>query len=339
MRSFVARVWPLLVGFALVAAPIAGSAGQERLQVVAERTDLKWSSTGRRLGWLAEGAPVERLGGQGGWTRARVRGWADADHLVRSGDRYAIGRPETPLRASASGPVRGGLIQGVQVQRVGGGGKWYEIELIGWMPDGAVRPAAAAVAEAPSEPAVETPTPEPVAESAPGPEREVEPFAVARLSARAGLRGAPEGPVLADLPAGVVVRALESRGGWTRVEVEGWVPASAVQVGVEGDVDPEVVELAPSGTFVGRSVTWTVEYVAVQTADEWRTDFRRGETFALARVPGGEGRYVYLALPERLAPRFRELAPFERIRVAGTIRTERSELTGNPILDVTRIGP
>ncbi|HUP20663.1 MAG TPA: hypothetical protein VM778_12015 [Gemmatimonadota bacterium] len=334
-RVRAAGIRAVLAALALAGPAVVAGVVQDEPRVVVERTDLRWSNVGRRLGWLGEGARIDRIGGRDGWTRARVRGWTRADGLVPAGERLAIGRSEVPLAARAGGDPVGGLVQGVEVRRVGGEGQWYEIELIGWLPDETVATPPAEGARAPAE-AVE---PRPAAPERPAPASAADPATMSRLSARAGLRAVPEGPVLADLPAGLVVRGLETRGGWTRVVVEGWVPAGAVQAGVEGDIDPEVVATAPPGTFVGRTVTWTLEHVAVQQADEWRTDFRRGETFELARVPGMAGRYVYLVLPERLAPRFRELAPFERIRVSGTIRTGRSQLTGNPIVDVTRILP
>jgi hypothetical protein len=326
----------VLTGPAVVAAVV-----QDEPRVVVERTDLKWSNVGRRLGWLGEGARIARIGGRDGWTRARVRGWTRADGLVPAGERLAIGRAEAPLAARAGGDPVGGLLQGVEVRRMGGEGQWYEIELIGWLPDETVAVPSAEPEPVPPAARVPVAAAEPPA-AAPerlAPVAAADPAAMSRLSARSGLRAVPEGPVLADLPAGLVVRGLETRGGWTRVVVEGWVPAGAVEAGVEGDIDPDVVAAAPAETFAGRTVTWTLEHVAVQEADEWRTDFRRGETFELARVPGVSGRYVYLALPERLAANFRALAPFERIRVSGTIRTGRSSLTGNPIVDVTRVLP
>jgi hypothetical protein len=107
------------------------------------------------------------------------------------------------------------------------------------------------------------------------------------------------------------------------------------------DVRPEIVAAADPEAFVGRRATWTVEIVTLQRADRLRRDFREGELYALARVPAaaGAGPYVYLAVPDGLEDRFRRLAPFATVRVVGTVRTGRSALTGNPILDVQQVLP
>ncbi len=330
--------WTAVVVAALAIPVVTVAVVQPDRQVTVDRTDLKWSGTGRTLGWLGRGARVEAIGGQGGYTRARVRGWARADALVERGDGLAVGRPETPLTAEPAGAAIGGLVQGVEVRRTGTEGDWYEIELIGWLDSEALGPL---VEEEPADAAApDTVAPSPaVAAARPATATATAATDVARLSARSGLRAVPEGPVLADLPEGMAVVAGETRGGWTRVVVEGWVPRGSIQAGAEGDLSPEVVALGAADAFVGRPVTWTLEHVAVQEADEWRSDFRPGETFELARVPGATGRYVYLALPSGMAGSFRDLAPFEQIRVSGTIRTGRSELTGNPIVDVTRVHP
>jgi hypothetical protein len=104
-------------------------------------------------------------------------------------------------------------------------------------------------------------------------------------------------------------------------------------------VGPDVVAAAPAGTFIGRTVRWTLEHVALQQADPWRPDFEAGEWFDLARAPGTEGRYVYLALPERLVEEFRGMSPFRTLRIEGRVRTGQSALTGTPIVEVTRLLP
>lgn len=323
------------VAIAAVAAVAGAGAQGDPLIVVAQRVDLKWSATGRLLGWLGSGAPVEKLGERGGWSRVQVRGWMPAASLEPAGPRQRVTPFEETLHDAARGKVLGGLRSAVEVRVVRRTGDWAEVELIGWLPDGSVAPApAAGGAEAPADsvPAPE-PAPTPPAETAAGA------AAVGRLARSVELRGAPEGPPLAAVPAGTVVTALETRGGWTRVTIQGWVPSTAVEAGRQDDVKPEVVAAADPGAFVGRRMTWTVEYVALQRADRLRRDFGAGELFVLARVPGTTGQYVYLAIPDRLEPEVRDLAPFATLRVEGRVRTGRSELTGNPILDVVRILP
>lgn len=325
-----AALLALVFGALAVAAPAeaqTGSSAEPALRVDAVRAELKWSATGRLLGWLERGAVVERLGGRQGWTRARVRGWMRSDALTPNEGGFQIDAEEEALREDPEGDGFGGLIQGVAVRRVGGSGEWYEVEMIGWMADSTVSPVA------------REPAPETASRTAPRPTGAgaESPALTGRLSRRAGLRSAPEGGELVHLPAGTVVRAHETRGGWTRVTVEGWVREGTVEAGGATDVTPEIVIGSPPDAFVGRAVAWTLEHVALQTAEEWRTDLVPGETFDLARVPGPAGHYVYLALPDRLVSAFRDLEPFATIQVEGRVRIGRSSLTGVPIVDVTRL--
>jgi hypothetical protein len=260
--------------------------------------------------------------------------------LERAGDAYRV-VPETEnLRAGPGGRVLGQLVRGVGVRRIGSEGRWLEIELVGWLPESSVSPAPAAAA--PAEVAGDTTSArvrDTPAREAPASSESVPASAMGTLSRGVEMRNAPEGGVIAPLPAETPVRILESRGGWTRVRVDGWVPSSSVRAGSLGEVGPDVVAAAPPGTFIGRTVRWTLEHVALQQADPWRPDFEAGEWFDLARVPGVEGRYVYLALPERLVEEFRGMSPFRTLRVEGTVRTGQSALTGTPIVEVTRLLP
>jgi hypothetical protein len=314
-----------VVGFA------AGSG--QRLEVVVERTELKWSSTGRLLGHLNRGAPLERLGGRGGWTRVGVHGWMWRPSLAQSGDQYRVTPRRENIRVGPNGKILGSLVRGVEVRRVGTQGRWFEIEMIGWLPNSAVREVTVA------EPAGEESVTD--AESAaptetPGPGT---PYAtIGRLAESVEMRREPGGPEITTLPKGLDLAALETRGDWTRVRVEGWVPTDVVDAGSDGDATPAAVALAPD-EFLGRRVTWTLEHIALQTADEWRTDFELGEIYDLARAPSGDRQHVYIVVPPTLKDDFEELSPFQTIRVAGTIRTGRSALTGNPIIIAEEIVP
>jgi hypothetical protein len=143
--------------------------------------------------------------------------------------------------------------------------------------------------------------------------------------------------VVTTIPSGTVLRTVERRGAWTRVQVEGWVPSEAVTTDGGTASAPEAVVLAPE-RFTGRRVQWTLEHVALQKAEAWRTDFEDGEWYGLARVPD-RATYVYLVVPATLLEDFRGLSPFETIRIEGRIRAGRSELTGNPIVEVARLLP
>jgi hypothetical protein len=334
----------VFAGAALLAvlAPCPVLLGQSALElrVSVDRAELRWSSTGRRLGWLDRGVTLERLGGRAGWARVGVHGWMWSASLERAGSAYRVVPESENLRAAPNGRVLGQLVEGVGVRRVGAEGRWIELELVGWIPESSVTQSAS---PAPSTAAADTVRPAARAaasiEDRPPEGEVVAASAMGTLSRGVEMRNAPQGEAIAPLPAETPVRVLESRGGWTRVRVDGWVPSSAVRAGTLGEVGPDVVAAAPAGTFIGRTVRWTLEHVALQQADPWRPDFEPGEWYDLARVPGTDGRYVYLALPERLVDEFRGMSPFRTLRIEGTVRTGQSALTGTPIVDLTRLLP
>ncbi|HKY60204.1 MAG TPA: hypothetical protein VJP59_04255 [Gemmatimonadota bacterium] len=347
---------PPVLAFVCVAMAVAGGAGSGAaslpdlpelarraadLEVVVEQTVLKWSSSGRLLGHLNRGTPLERLGGRGSWTRVGVHGWMWRKSLDKSGNAYKVIPSRENLRDGPNGGILGTLERGVEVRRVGGNDKWFEIEMIGWLPDSAVRPPAAAPgagsteeSEEPREettPTTETTNPPPTLPPSSGR------GSAGRIDEEVGLRGSPGGPVVTTIPSGTVLRTVERRGAWTRVQMEGWVPSESVTTDGGTSSSPEAVALAPD-RFTGRRVQWTLEHVALQKAEEWRTDFEDGEWYGLARVPGG-ATYVYLVVPAGLLEEFRGFSPFETIRIEGRVRSGRSELTGNPVVEVARLLP
>jgi hypothetical protein len=317
-----------------VPSPSAFAQSGLELRISVDRAELRWSSTGRRLGWLGRGVTVERLGGRAGWARVGVHGWMWSESLERAGSAYRVSPESENLRAAPNGRILGQLVEGVGVRRIGEEGRWLQIELVGWLPESSVtRPTGETEADT-ARPA--PPPPRPV-EQEPAPA--VAASAMGTLSRGVEMRSAPEGGAVAQLPAETPIQVLESRAGWTRVRVDGWVPTSAVRAGSLSEVDPDVVAAAPAGTFIGRTVRWTLEHVALQQADAWRPDFTPGEWYDLARVPGAGGRYVYLVIPERMLEEFRGMSPFRTLRIEGTVRTGQSALTGTPIVELTRLLP
>ena len=319
-----------------VPSPSAFAQSGLELRISVDRAELRWSSTGRRLGWLGRGITVERLGGRAGWARVGVQGWMWSESLERAGGAYRVAPESENLRAAPNGRILGQLVEGVGVRRIGEEGRWLQIELVGWLPESSVTQPTGGT-EAPADTARAAPPPRPVEEEEEAPA--VAASAMGTLSRGVEMRTSPEGGGVAQIPAETPIQVLESRGGWTRVRVDGWVPTSAVRAGSLSEVDPDVVAAAPAGTFIGRTVRWTLEHVALQQADAWRPDFTPGEWYDLARVPGSDGRYVYLVIPERMLEEFRGMSPFRTLRIEGTVRTGQSALTGTPIVELTRLLP
>ncbi len=156
------------------------------------------------------------------------------------------------------------------------------------------------------------------------------------------LHARPGGDTLGRLPAGSTVEVLAREGEWSRVRIEGWT-LSAALAGADNDSGPvltgvsrDSLEASPE-SYRGRLVEWTVQFIAIQEAERFRTDLRLGEPFMLTRGPGDDPGFVYVAVPPEHRAAVDRLSPLQRIRILGRIRTARSSLTGAPVLDLLEI--
>jgi hypothetical protein len=129
-------------------------------------------------------------------------------------------------------------------------------------------------------------------------------------------------------------------GEWARVRVEGWVRAGAggevQQPGVLRDLSLRALRSEPE-RYRGMSVQWQIQFMALQRADSVRTDFQRGEPYILARDPGGEPGFVYIAVSGEQLAEVRRLSPLQRVEVVARVRNGRSPLTGHPVLELVEL--
>lgn len=155
-------------------------------------------------------------------------------------------------------------------------------------------------------------------------------------SAPVVLQAAPDGDTLAVLPPGARVQALGRQGEWTRVRVEGWTrsPVAAPETALS----PSLLRAEPEA-HNGRSVAWSARFLALQRADEVRTDFSPGELYVLARDPNGEPGFVYIAVTPEQALAVRRLIPLQRFDFVGRVRAGASPLMGHPILELVELRP
>ncbi len=102
------------------------------------------------------------------------------------------------------------------------------------------------------------------------------------------------------------------------------------------DVSRAELQAEPD-TFRGRLLEWTVQFIALREAERFRTDFLPGEQFILARGPGDDVGFVYLAVPGELLAEVRSLAPLQRFRALARVRSAASPLTGAPVLDLLEV--
>jgi hypothetical protein len=153
---------------------------------------------------------------------------------------------------------------------------------------------------------------------------------------------APDGDTLALARPASDLEVVSRDGNWARVRLDGWMWMPA---GTTGDLPsaeapstlvPEDLTREPAA-HIGRVVSWSLQFISLERAEEIRTDFRRGEPFLLARFGGPEGPFVYIAVPQERLSEMQGLVPLERISVTGRVRTGASSLTGTPIVDLLSI--
>lgn len=101
-------------------------------------------------------------------------------------------------------------------------------------------------------------------------------------------------------------------------------------------VAPEVL-LSNPDRFRGRVLEWHVQFITLERAEKIRTDFYEGEPFILARPPGDQPGFIYVAVPAERLAQVQRIAPLERITILARVRTGRSDLLAAPILDLLEL--
>jgi hypothetical protein len=87
------------------------------------------------------------------------------------------------------------------------------------------------------------------------------------------------------------------------------------------------------GRYMGRTVEWRLQLIAVQTADELRTEMPRGQNYLLTRGPLPEPGFVYVTVSEAQAAEFRALTPLQEMTLRVTIKAARSKYLTTPIVE------
>ncbi|MGH7538798.1 MAG: hypothetical protein ACREMF_09200 [Gemmatimonadales bacterium] len=339
------RVLPVVV---LLAAPLAA---QGRARVI---TDGEWfhqAPAGRRLAQLEAGAIVERGTASGEWTPVTLDGWIFAPSVgptTREGFDLAVTRaPAENLRVAPDGEVIARLTVGFVLDKVGEQRRWVHVRRQGWVRDAslaAVTGAAdtASAGSATSRRSPGTPGGRPGVSGAPqqppDTSRAVDPSRV--QSARpTTLFRVPDGPGDATLSTSAPLKVLGRTGEWTRVQLEGWVKTTDLQTAPSGVLlGVSAAELrAEPDRYAGQTLRWTLQVIAVRTADDLRPDIPTGATYVLARGPSPERGFVYVLVPTAQRAAVNALAPLATVQVTARVRTGRSRFIGNPVVELVSL--
>src|SRR5881409_837988 len=312
-------------------------------------TDGEWfyqEVTGKRLARLARGAVVAGGDIKGEWIGVTLEGWIFGTSVgvtPRAGFDLAVTRaPEENLRAAPGGTIVAKLAEGFLLTKLGENGPWVHVERAGWVKRAALEPVVVAnsrtAGDSDSLQARLTPGRRPGVADTTGPAADPNRAQPAR---RTVVYRAPDGPPAGTLTPATPLKVLSKSGEWARVQFEGWVKTSDLESAPPGVlVGVSAAELrAEPQRFAGQTLRWTLQFIAVQQADELRPEMPKGAIYFLARGPLPERGFVYVIVPEGKRALVEGLAPLATIQVTARVRAGRSRFLGNPVLDLLSLEP
>jgi hypothetical protein len=339
----------------------APAAAQEEAEMLAPAS-LHKEPEGVPLVALPAGAPVETGRAKGGWNEATVEGWIVTTSTERT-RRDGFDLVVTPdngenLRRTPNGPVVGRAREGTLLERVGQKGRWTQVRRNGWIPRKAIASpstptrAAAKAAAPPARPAAQAQAQQPAAKPrGPSTPVGVSPAAAGASAAapdaservqtarETPLVAAPEGGTLGTLQSGTPARVVARSGDLVKVQVEGWIPADAIAStdgGAMAGVTAAEVRADPD-RFVGRTVEWRLQLIAVKTADELRTEMPPGHPYLLTRGPLPEPGFVYVSIPPAQVADFQAQPALQELVLRVSIRAARTRFLTTPVAELVSI--
>jgi hypothetical protein len=322
---------------ALVTLFISGLAVQaQSVARVRAEENFRKDPNGTPLAILLEGAELTIAGGTGSWAEVVLEGWiwspsVTATHREGFDLRVSADGGEN-LRATPQGAIVARLLEGCLLIRVASQGNWARVRRQGWVWKPSLEMGGAPAAQS-SEDANQRRSSTTVGD-------EQEGSSVLTAPVPLIIYATPDGDTVAHFRPGARAQILGRTGDWIRVRVDGWVygPAafdSAVDLTDTGNITPAQLRADPA-RYRGALVRWRVQFISLRRAERTRSDFKEGEPFIQARVPGDAG-FVYLAVPEALIAVAEELDGLEYVTVVGRVRTGRSSLLGSPVVDLADI--
>ncbi len=333
----------------LLFAPMLGA---QEVREISVATRLRKEPQGIPLVSLPAGTSVESKRTRGAWREVVIEGWIfsrSTEKTRRDGfDLVVTASGGENIRESPNGAVVARVRTGTLLRKEEVRGTWTRVRRAGWVPREAVKsPAPAPAADPPPHPApaasIEPDPDEPVESgalpaqaAATAPDEDPTDAARAQVGRQTAIFGAPQGGQYGTLLPGAPTRVLGRTGDWTRVQLEGWVREADLTAGSEtslGRVTAAEVRADPP-RYIGRTVEWRVELIAVQTADELRTEMPRGQTYLLTRGPLPEPGFVYVTVTESQANEFRTLQALQELTLRVKIKAPRTRFLATPVVEL-----
>jgi hypothetical protein len=123
------------------------------------------------------------------------------------------------------------------------------------------------------------------------------------------------------------------------VQLEGWVKEADLKASDGGTlVGVSAAEVrATPGRYVGQTIDWRLQLIAVQTADELRAEMPPGQPYLLTRGPLPEPGFVYVSIPATRIAEFRALPPLTELVLRVTVRAARSKYLTTPVTELVSV--
>lgn len=301
----------------LLATPLAGQAS---IRLV-EQTRFTKNPGAVTLGTLLPGAEVLPGNTKGATTEVRIEGWvptASLGPMRRDSFDVAITkRPNETLRSAPDGAIIARVSPNVGFVKGEIRGEWTQVKRTAWIDQKALQASMAALL-----------TGKPVT----GPDR-------AEIVYKLPLAVTPGGPIVGSVDSGANARMLARSGGWTRVQLDVWVPDSGLRVSdsrVLVGVSQAEVRANPA-RYLGQIVEWRVQFVAVQKADQLRPEIPEGQPYLLTRGPLPEPGFVYVIVPPGLVNEFQSIPALRELTIRGTIKSVNTKYLPTPVLELVQV--
>jgi hypothetical protein len=322
-----ARAAFLLAIVGAATTPCPAELGAQSVTVEREGEPVFAEVRGARLGRVSAGASFASGDVSGGHTRITLDGWifrSSVEPAARDGRDLSVSREEN-LRDGPNGRIVARLLPGVLLDEIGRQGSWVHVRRDVWLSNVGLRGSQSSQASAPRPARQDQGAVAPTAD----PQR-------ALVRRRLNLFRGPDSTAIGTLEAGVPVRITARAEGWVLIEAQAWVRENEIRLSdnaILTGVSAAELRGAPE-EFRGRLLRWTVQFLALQVADELRPDFQPGQRYVLARGPAPEYAFVYILVPNDKLADVQRLAPLASVEVVARVVAGRSAYLANPILEL-----
>ena len=301
------------------------ASAQERARTSAE-SPLTKDPGDQPLGTLAKGVDVTLGQRQGEWVNITLDGWIFTSSVARADregfDLITTKRPGENVRTVAKGPLLARLQNGVLLKKVETKGGWTHVQRTAWIQAKVVGnggDTTSVAAEAP----------------------DTSVLLGHRVEVPHGTRlfQAAEGPLVATLAPGAKAKVLARSGDWIHLQIDGWVKDSTIKINDSNVLTGvSLAELRADPTkYVGQTVEWRLQFLAVQKADELRPEMPQGSTYLLTRGPLPEPGFVYVIVGADKAAQFTATPALQELTLRVIIKAPQTRYLANPVVELVSV--